>query len=1136
MRSTTPPAPHRPAAVRRLLSGLTATALATVAVVGVAAPSASAANATGASFTGEPGAFAVSGGLVHVRSGAKVTLTVSTTSDTRCLQVTGSHVGRQTASGPTASWKLSWTASAGEGARTVTATAYPSFNSVTNQCAGTNNGSTQATYVVDNSGPSASPTVTPAPNAAGWNDTETQVSWTAEDAGSGVPAQPYETDVVTADGIHVVSTAGATDLLGNLGPAASTTIRVDRTEPVLIASRRWAPDGSGITVTFSCTDPGKEASGIDTCLAEGQTTNAVTASAEDETVTGTATDVAGNRASLTVDVRNVDMTPPVLSGRPVEGPGPDGWYADDVAVRWTASDPESGIAEEPADTTIPGEGEGLTSSATVTNGVGLTTTATSAPAVRIDRTPPATTLVGAPEGWVSGEVRLTLEATDNLSGVASSSYRIDGGPLRTGSTIAIAEDGDHVISFTSTDVAGNVEAEQTARVRVDRTAPTIGHLFTPDAYESGAWTNADAVRVVFACDDTGGSGLASCSEPVTVTDEGTHAVDGAAADGAGNRATDLATVRIDRTAPEVVGTVSGARNAAGWYSGAVRVAWSATDALSGVTSTSAPTEVEEGRDRTASGTATDAAGNRGTGLVRGIDVDSTDPVLDAAFSTDWSTRDVPVDWSCTDALSGVGTGPVDGLVTGEGGNLSATAVCTDVAGNTGTRTVEGIRIDRTPPVTAAAVDGDAATGWYADAVEVTLAATDALSGVAATAYTVDGGEPRPYTGAFEVTGEGEHTVTFWSTDVAGNREQAAAPLSVRIDGAAPRTELISPVPAEGWLPSGDVPLAFTADDGAGSGVAATFYAVGDGEPQRYGAPVTAELPSGEHTVRFWSTDVAGNVEKPRTTTVRVDVDGPVVTTAVDGERGLAGWFTGPVTVDFACTDAHSGVATCPEPQSFAADGTHTATGTATDAVGNRSTATADGIRVDATAPTVRFSAQLGSVPTGSVPPAPTCTAVDGGSGAGSCTVSGYSTAVGTHTLTATATDVAGNTGTATQTYTVTASTVTVRGFYAPIRMGELNSVKGGSTVPVKFELLDGKKELTSTTDVASVTYRQVSCSTGTPFTAERAAASTGGTALRYDKTAGQFIQNWKTPTAEGCYRLVMTARDGATVSAMFKVR
>jgi hypothetical protein len=148
-------------------------------------------------------------------------------------------------------------------------------------------------------------------------------------------------------------------------------------------------------------------------------------------------------------------------------------------------------------------------------------------------------------------------------------------------------------------------------------------------------------------------------------------------------------------------------------------------------------------------------------------------------------------------------------------------------------------------------------------------------------------------------------------------------------------------------------------------------------------------------------------------------------------------------------------------------------------------------------------------------------------------VTGYSTAVGTHTLTATATDVAGNTGTATQTYTVTAPTWTIRGFFSPIRMDELNVVKGGSTVPVKFELFDGRKELTSTSDVVSVTSRQVSCTTGTAFAPERAIASTGGTALKHN---GQFQQNWKTPTALGCYKLTMTARDGSSISALFKVK
>jgi hypothetical protein len=148
-------------------------------------------------------------------------------------------------------------------------------------------------------------------------------------------------------------------------------------------------------------------------------------------------------------------------------------------------------------------------------------------------------------------------------------------------------------------------------------------------------------------------------------------------------------------------------------------------------------------------------------------------------------------------------------------------------------------------------------------------------------------------------------------------------------------------------------------------------------------------------------------------------------------------------------------------------------------------------------------------------------------------VTGYATTVGTHTLTATATDVAGNRGKATQTYTVAAPTLAFRGFFSPIDMDKLNVVKGGSTVPVKFELFDGRRELTSTSDVTSVTSRLVSCTTGAPLASARAVVSTGGTALKF---SGQFQQNWKTPTALGCYTLTATARDGSSISASFKVK
>ena len=45
--------------------------------------------------------------------------------------------------------------------------------------------------------------------------------------------------------------------------------------------------------------------------------------------------------------------------------------------------------------------------------------------------------------------------------------------------------------------------------------------------------------------------------------------------------------------------------------------------------------------------------------------------------------------------------------------------------------------------------------------------------------------------------------------------------------------------------------------------------------------------------------------------------------------------------------------------------------------------------------------------------------------------------------------------------------------------------------------------------------------------------TTGGTSLRY--AGGMFVQNWRTPTAPGCYFVRVTG-DGLLLSAVFKVK
>jgi hypothetical protein len=99
----------------------------------------------------------------------------------------------------------------------------------------------------------------------------------------------------------------------------------------------------------------------------------------------------------------------------------------------------------------------------------------------------------------------------------------------------------------------------------------------------------------------------------------------------------------------------------------------------------------------------------------------------------------------------------------------------------------------------------------------------------------------------------------------------------------------------------------------------------------------------------------------------------------------------------------------------------------------------------------------------------------------------------------------------------------------------VNTVKGGSTVPMKFELFKGDTELKDVSAVKSTTYVKSAACSGA-YADEVEVVMTGSTSLRFDATGDQFIYNWKTPTGAGCYKVTMTAQDGSSLTAYFKTR
>ena len=505
--------------------------------------------------------------------------------------------------------------------------------------------------------------------------------------------------------------------------------------------------------------------------------------------------------------------------------------------------------------------------------------------------------------------------------------------------------------------------------------------------------------------------------------------------------------------------------------------------------------------------------------VSGISIDTIDPTIghtlaEALGANGWHLANVAVGFSCADdGGSGIASCTGDTTLT-DGANQSVTGTATDRAGRTKSNTVTGINVDTIDPTIGHTIDADVPdgnAGWYRTDVDVDFSCADEGGSGIATC-----------TGDTTLTDGANQSVTGTATDWAG-RTKTDTVAGISIDTIDPTIghTLAAAIGANGWYIS-VVSVDFSCADG-GSGLESCEgdTTLGDGSNQS--ASGTAA-------------DVAGNTGADSVSGIKVDTIAPSISATLakaspDGENG---WYKTGVTVEFTCADSTSGIDTCLGGATLGEGSGQTVTGTAKDLAGNTASATSSAVKIDLTAPTIPVfvGGPSGSYYYGGTPGAPTCTSSDALSGLGSCTVTGGGSSVGAHSYTATATDLAGNTSTATLTYEVLAWTAA--GFYSPVNMGGVwNTVKGGSTVPLKFEIFAGT-ELTDVSAIKSFTTAQVSCPGSSVVTDAIEITTTGGTMLRYDSTGGQFIQNWATPKKPGaCIKVTMTAQDNSTIIANF---
>jgi hypothetical protein len=399
-------------------------------------------------------------------------------------------------------------------------------------------------------------------------------------------------------------------------------------------------------------------------------------------------------------------------------------------------------------------------------------------------------------------------------------------------------------------------------------------------------------------------------------------------------------IRFDVQAPDIAPPITSAR-AAGtlgeqqWYRSLVSVTLTATDgAGSGVESTTY--RIDGGQWRTYGSLimvsldgnhlleyhSRDSAGNIEVIRTLAIKIDKAPPALGLTSGGEvgqagWYVSPVTVGISSQDLTSGPGQifvridsedwAESNGTEVrlDQGGEHLVEVYALDVAGNPSGVQVMSVPIDLMAPNTTLQVSGAHHSGdWYSGGVSLNLTALDLDSGVASTFISLDGAPFLPYSGNVSLAASGQHDISFYSVDRAGNGE-GIKNATVLVDATPPDCwyNLRAGEEHEGWYIS-PVVLELNASDGQ-SGLGAIMYRIGAEEWQSYSGNLSFE--DGVHSVEFYALDRVGVESEHQTVVLQVDASGPECAAELQGILGTPGWYLSDVVLNLTALDELSSV-------------------------------------------------------------------------------------------------------------------------------------------------------------------------------------------------------------------------------------
>ncbi|MFZ1010564.1 MAG: Ig-like domain-containing protein [Candidatus Sulfotelmatobacter sp.] len=343
-----------------------------------------------------------------------------------------------------------------------------------------NTATAQVTVNISLTSPTITAIVSPQPNSSGWNNSNVTVSFLCTAGGAPI-VSCSNSQVVSTEGSSIPITGSVIDAAG-ASNTVTVVVKLDKTPPAVTASLSPSPNSNGwntspVTVSFDCSD---SLSGVATC--PGPTT--ISTSGANQTVSGTAFDVAGNVATVTAKV-NLELSLPTITASVSPSPNAVGWNNSSVTVSFNCQAAASPITSCSPNQTVSTQGVGQVISGMVQDQAG--NQGTTSVTLNIDLTPPLISQLSAPSQLSPGASGTASLTVTDLAPIASVVFALNGSPIGTvmsppyTTTVAIPSNAvsgsTYTLTATVTDVAGNT-ATSSKGIQVVASGVIVGEVLS----------------------------------------------------------------------------------------------------------------------------------------------------------------------------------------------------------------------------------------------------------------------------------------------------------------------------------------------------------------------------------------------------------------------------------------------------------------------------------------------------------------------------------------------------------------------------------------------------------------------------------------------------------------------------------